>query len=62
MRTLTIDQAIGKAQSKARKTGEIQYLVIADGELHVCNDTDLDTFYYGCDPLYAIEPDGTVSQ
>ena len=44
---LTYRQAIDKARRKAKENARDYFVIQEDGEFHVTNDFDLDTFYLG---------------
>lgn len=60
-------QAIDRAAKLAKRDNCLMYVVIDDGyesgpgPYHVADDYDLDTFFLGIDPIYCVEPDGTIN-
>jgi len=64
---MTKTQALHAAKRIARKRSQIVYVVWSSepddpaGEhYHTATEYDLDTFFAGCDPIAAVEPDGCV--
>jgi len=57
---MTMQQAIKQAQVRALVRGEIVYVVRDGHEYDTATDYDMDTFWAGVQPEYAVEPEGWV--
>jgi hypothetical protein len=64
---MTRHQATKEAQRLAKRNARIFYVIwsVEDYDdpgqhYHATDDDTLETFYLGCDPLAAYEPDGSV--
>ena len=57
------DEAINAAKRAARQSKQTLFIVREDiGQWVIATEYDLDTFFNGCTPDYAVEPDGTVTK
>ena len=60
--TMNIQQAIKRAKDNAKKSGDWIYVVKTEnGDYDIASEYDLDTFYLGSNPRYAVGPDGEVN-
>lgn len=48
---MTLDQAIRRAHRRAKKTGEVRFVVLENG-YHVATDEDTVTFFQGAPVVY----------
>jgi len=57
---MTRQQAIKRAQQLAKRDECIMYVLREDSEWHYADDYDMDTFYLGVEPDYAVDCDGVT--
>ena len=57
---MTKQQAIKRAQQLAKRDECIMYVLREDGEWHYADDYDMDTFYCGVEPEYAVDSEGVT--
>ena len=58
------ETACNKAREMAKRSAEFTYVVIEDIELNdyqPASEYDMETFFFGCDPVICFDPDGDVA-
>ena len=62
---MNIQQAIKRAKHNAKKSGDWVYVVKEECDdpdsYDIASEYDLDTFYLGTNPRYAVGPDGEIN-